>query len=248
MVIIKEPSVIAETDLLDKLGFSDFSFKEETSFEEAMYPMDKSINIGTFNNCLIICDDYQLTDSLDSPKDPQALSEYEKILTEIYPDSEILTVACHSVVNYHMYSLVKNGQKIRYKRAVPGEALKEFGNRLEEEDHVYSFSKIIDGQRMFRSSYEEGENYEYTEDAMMEDFAFGIAKRHLGVMISVMPEEDALLNTRFKKYLSNKKPQRVIAQQHTSEHKTIQPDKNKRWIIYLFILIMLIILRILMRR
>jgi len=249
MIIIKEPSkAIDETGLLNELGLPDFSFHGETSFEEAIYPMDKSINIGTFNNCLIICDDYQLTDYLGTPKDPQALSEYEKILTEIYPDSEILTVACHSGVNYHMYSLVKNGQKIRYKRISHGEPLIEFGNRLEEEDRIYSFSKIIGGQRMFRSTYKEDEIYDNTEDQMMEGFAFGVAKRHLGVMISIMPEEDALLNARLKKYLSNKKPEEKIAQKQISTKKTTRQDLNKRWIVYTCILIILIIWQIIKRR
>lgn len=248
MIIIKKPSsAIAETDLLKKLGLPGFSFRGETSFDESMYPQDKSVNIGSFNNCLLICDDYQLTVSLDNPENTQALSEYEKTLTEIYPDSEILTVACHSAVNYHMYSLVKNGQKIRYKRISAGEPLFEFGSRLEEEDRIYSFSKIIGGQRMFRSTYKDDEVYDNTEDQMMEEFAFGIAKRHLGVMIST-PDDDVLLNATLKKYSANDKSGKKIEQPQIPKEKAAQHGPNKRWIVYLCIIIILIVWQILKRR
>lgn len=215
MISIKEPATkISDTVLLQKLGFPDFSLVADTSFDESMYPRDNSINIGTFNKCLIICDDYQLTDSLETSNNPENLSDYEKMLTQIYPDSEILTVACLSGVNYHMYSLVKNGEKIRFKRISHGTPLIQFGKTIEEEVKVYSYSKIIEGQRRFRSTYKEDEIYDNTEDQMMEDFTFGVAKRHLGVMISTS-EDDILLNTTLKKY-SHKKVDQHKSQKEKS--------------------------------
>lgn len=205
MIIIKEPSTeIKNENLLNKLGFSDFSFSSDTTLEECMYPSDKSINIGHYNNCLIISDDYQLTTSLELSKNPQALSDYEKTLTELYPDSEILTVACHSAINYHLYSLIRLGEKIRFKKVVHGEPLIEYGDKIEEEEKVYAYSKIVDGQRMFRSTYKDDEVYDNTEDQMMEDFAFGVAKRHLGVMISTSEDEELMFETLFKKYIGSK--------------------------------------------
>jgi hypothetical protein len=205
MIIIKEQSKeISDENLLSKLGFPDFSFSGDTTLEECMYPNDKSINTGHFNNCLIISDDYQLTTSLEQSNTPQALSEYEKVLTEVYPTSEILTVACHSAVNYHLYSLVKDGQKIRFKKVVHGEPLIEYGNRISEEEEVYAYSKVIDGQRMFRSTYKDDEVYDNTEDQMMEDFTFGVAKRLLGVMISTEEDEELMFEIPFKKYAGNK--------------------------------------------
>lgn len=205
MIIVKQPSkTMSDEELLKMLGFSKVSYLGDTSFEECMYPSDKSINLGSYNDCLIISDDYQLTTSLELEKNPQSLSDYEKVLTQFYPDTEVLTVACHSAVNYHLYSLVKNGQKLRFKKVVDGKPIIEFGDRIEEEERVYAYSKIIDGQRMFRSKYKNDEVYDYTEDQMMEEFAFGVAKRHLGVMISTDEDEDLMFETPFKKYTVNK--------------------------------------------
>lgn len=205
MIIVRQPSAtIGDEELLKKLGFADVTFSGDTTFEECMYPNDKSINIGHYNDCLIISDDYQLTTSLELSKSPQLLSDYEKVLTNIYPDTEILTVACHSAVNYHLYSLIKNGQKLRFKKVVHGEPLIEFGVRIDEEEKVYAYSKIVDGQRMFRSTYKDDEVYDNTEDQMMEDFTFGVAKRHLNVMISASEDEELMFETTFKKYSVSK--------------------------------------------
>src|SRR5690606_28659931 len=151
-----------------------------------------------------ISDDYQLTTSLELSQTPHILSDYEKVLTDLFPDTEILTVACHSAVNYHLYSLVKNGQKLRFKKVVHGEPVIEYGERVEEEERVYAYSKIVDGQRMFRSTYKDDELYDNTEDQMMEDFAFGVAKRHLGVKISTSEDEELMFEIPFKKYAVSK--------------------------------------------
>lgn len=205
IIIVKQPSAtIGNEELLEKLGFTGVTFSGDTTFEECMYPNDKSINIGHYNDCLILADDYQLTTSLEISQSPQLLSGYEKALTNLYPDTEILTVACHSATNYHLYSLIKNGQKLRFKKAVHGEPLIDFGDRIEEEEKIYAYSKVIDGQRMFRSTYKEDEVYDNTEDQMMEAFAFGIAKRHLGVMIWTSEDEELMFETPFKKYFASK--------------------------------------------
>jgi len=205
MITIKQPTTtISDEELLKALGFTNIIFSGDTTFEECMYPSDKSINLGHYNRCLILTDDYQLTTFLELSKTPHLLSDYEKVLTQLYPDTEILTVACHSAVNYHLYSLVKNGQKLRFKKVVHGEPIIEYGERLEEEEKVYHYSKDIDGQRMFRSTYKDDEVYDSTEDQMMEDFVFGVAKRYLGVMISTSEDEELMFETPFKKYAVSK--------------------------------------------
>src|SRR5690606_16769670 len=177
MIKVQPPiATISDEELMNILGFTNVTFSGDTTFEECMYPSDKSVNIGHYNDCLIISDDYQLTTSLELSQTPHILSDYEKVLTDLFPDTEILTVACHSAVNYHLYSLVKNGQKLRFKKVVHGEPVIEYGERVEEEERVYAYSKIVDGQRMFRSTYKDDELYDNTEDQMMEDFAFGVAK------------------------------------------------------------------------
>ena len=232
MIIIKEPSnAISDQNLLSQLGFPDFSFSGDTTLEECMYPDDKSINTGRFNNCLIISDDYQLTTSLEQSNTPESLSEYEKVLTGLYPNSEILTVACHSAVNYHLYSLVKDGQKIRFKKVAHGEPLIEYGNRIDEEEKVYAYSKVIDGQRMFRSTYNDDEVYDNTEDQMMEDFTFGVAKRLLGVMISTEEDEELMFEIPFKKYVSSK----LAGKKKQVKYKPVEAMQTKgSWLSRLF--------------
>lgn len=205
MITVQRPiATISDEELMNRLGFTNVTFSGDTTFEECMYPSDKSVNIGHYNNCLIISDDYQLTTSLELSQTPHILSDYEKVLTDLFPDTEILTVACHSAVNYHLYSLVKNGQKLRFKKVVHGEPVIEYGERVEEEERVYAYSKIVDGQRMFRSTYKDDELYDNTEDQMMEDFAFGVAKRHLGVKISTSEDEELMFEIPFKKYAVSK--------------------------------------------
>ena len=104
MVTVSNPSVtLTERDLLDKLGFTNFEWVGETTLEECMYPDDKSLNIGYYNNCTIICDDYQLSGNLEAAANTETATGYEQTLSALFPGSEILTTACHSGVNYHTY-------------------------------------------------------------------------------------------------------------------------------------------------
>jgi hypothetical protein len=218
IITIKDPSTeITNEELLNKLGLSNFVYENDTTFDECMYPSDGSVSIGQFNNCLIICDDYQFTTTLEMTKNPEALSNYEKTLSEIFPACEILTTACHSVVNYHMYSLVVDGEKLRYKRVVDGDVV-EYGDRIFEEEEIYASSKMIDGALMFNSRWDKEQLYDNTEDQLMEDFTFGVAKRHLGVMIS-SGEEEELDGVVFKKYVKRKAVQREVRSEQAQEKK-----------------------------
>jgi hypothetical protein len=126
-----------------------------------------TISFGFFNNNIIICDSDQLTEHLDGYHLPyEGLASWEKILTDCFSESEILSVACASSVNWHMYSLVKNGKKLRYKCVYHGQNLKEFGSRFEEEESIYARSAIINGERLFKSDFKPNGEYEYKEDLM----------------------------------------------------------------------------------
>lgn len=89
MIIIKQQAgAINNEELLKELGFGDIKFSGETTFEECMYPNDNSINIGHYNGCIVISDDYQLTTSLELYKTPQLLIDYEHVLTHLYPEQK----------------------------------------------------------------------------------------------------------------------------------------------------------------
>lgn len=225
MIIINKPSVqVSEEELLARVGFKGFEFSNDTTFEEAMYPGDESISVGYYNNNIIINDDYKLTTEQERGDFPESLAAYEQTLTALFPDSEILSVACHSAVNYHLYSLVKNGQKLRFKTLTADTPLMESGERLPEEEAVYALSQEVDGQRLFRSPYSDEPVYDNTEDQMMEDFTFGVAKRHLGVMISSSEDEELMFHTSFRRYV---RKQHTIGQQTPVGTSTPELEKKK---------------------
>ncbi|RAK33269.1 UNVERIFIED_ORG: hypothetical protein DFS12_10619 [Chitinophaga ginsengisegetis] len=229
MITIKNPvAQISEQDLLAHLGFGNFILSENTTLDTCMYPCDKSINIGTYNNCMIICDDYQLTNILETQARPEALSDYENILSTLYPDSEILTVACHSVVNYHMYSLVKAGKKIRFKSLSSGTPVRMYGEEMEEEREVYKQSVIINGERLF-SARPDTEKFECYEDELMEDFTFKVAARHLGVNIYMEDGDELLTETSFRKY---KGP--IVKEQKLAAKETNTKQPRTSWFSRLF--------------
>jgi len=203
MIIIHRPyRVVQEDVLLRHLNFNDLEFRGTTTMENCIYPGDKSISVGYYNNNIIICEDYLLTGHLEVTDDPVSLAGYEEVLSAIFPGSEILTVACHASVNYHLYSLVKNGEKLRFKRVIASSPILEYGDRLAEEEVIYADSRVIEGKRLFDSRWkEDNRNHVLTEDQLMEDFAFGVAERHLGVKISSGEENALMVATPFKKFV-----------------------------------------------
>jgi hypothetical protein len=203
LIIVQRPEpAIPEEELLHKLGFTNVTPSGNTTLEECIHPQDKSLNIGFYNGCLLLADDHQLTEDLDLTNTPDRLAKHEQILTALYPGGEILSVACHSAVNYHLYSLVHNGQKIRYKKVVSGEEVVEYGDRLPEEQEIYATSTLVNGQRMFRDPYRDDNVYDLTEDQLMESFTFGVAKRLLGVEIATGDDEELMDEIIFHKYRS----------------------------------------------
>ena len=209
MILVNEPSTtISDEDILTKSGFTNLRFAGSTTLEQYLQPHEKSISIGHYNNCLVINDDYQLTRSLEILHEPQRLSAYEQTLTSLYPNSEILTVACHGAVNYHLYSLVKNGKKLRFKRVVNGEPIIEYGEKIPEEEKIYQYSKLFAGERMFKRMDEKSDDYNNTEDDMMQEFTFAVAKRELGVSIVAGDNDQLMHKTIFKRYTQSKKEEK----------------------------------------
>jgi hypothetical protein len=198
LITIRSPSVAKVDDgwLLEKLGYSEVQYAGEVGLEEVVNPGDNSVSIGEWNGNLIICDDHVLTGRADITATPGELLEYEAILTAIFRGSEVLSVACHSVVNYHLYALALDGRRLRYKQISGDTPRKEFGARVGEEELIYARSKMM-GRELLFTEIEGEDAYEYTEDQLMEEFAFGVAARHLGFRID---EGDELFDVKLRKY------------------------------------------------
>jgi hypothetical protein len=199
MIIIENQDQIKhDQTILEAIGKGAYVYDKDWSLEECIRPGDKSISIGYYKDNIIICDDYQITSvSLETATNLDLTAAELRICT-LFPDSEIITAACHSVVNYHGYSLIEKGVKKRLK-VISSETPKiEFGPRMPEEEKLYE------------SSYQVGEEYfwkdegdpkdDYTEDQLMEDFTFGIAKRRLGVIID--NDDHLFWEVKFRKYIN----------------------------------------------
>ncbi|MBL7939202.1 MAG: hypothetical protein JNL43_07575 [Flavobacteriales bacterium] len=199
MIIVERPDLaVSDEQLLQELGLAPFATLQSQALELAVGSRDTSIGIGRFNGRLIITEGHQLTEKLERTKHPAALLPYEQTLSRLFPGSEVLSVACHSTSNYAMHSLVKDGVKLRYRRIdCDGKALVH-GTPLAEEEPIYTRSQMIDGVRMFRRD-EPDAAYEFTEDQLMEDFTFEVAKRHLGVRLD-RDEADAVNDVELRMY------------------------------------------------
>jgi hypothetical protein len=226
MIIIEDNGAnITDETLLAALGEPGYRFDKEATFEECIYPSDNSISIGYYNGNIVVCDDYVITSKiLEQSKEPGLTAEEQRVAS-LFPDSEIIAVSCHSVTNFHAYSIMGQGQKIRRKVVADGVVADEYGTPVEEEQKLYDNAYVKDGIRYWKNKYDTGEQ---TEDVFMEDFTFNIAKRRLGVRID-HEEADSLFQATFRKYLPVDQNSRspVPAEKTASRRKS----KWKYWLI-----------------
>lgn len=237
IIIENKENFTDESEILKALGKSEYEFDQELTLDECIYPNDKSINIGYYNGNIIISDDYQITTNSLERADKLNLTEEEKKLVELFPKSEIVTVACHSAVNYHGYSLIENGIKKRLKIISSDEPRIEFGEKIKEEKEIYYKSYSKDNQNFWKDDDDPEEDF--TEDQLMEDFTFGIAKRRLGVLLDHSDGDELMEQIIFKKFKSPNQTSEV--------EESIKADKKAKWIKYGIIILILIIWQILKR-
>ena len=237
IIIENKESFTDESEILKALGKSEYEFDQELTLDECIYPNDKSINIGYYNGNIIISDDYQITTNSLERADKLNLTEEEKNLVGLFPTSEILTVACHSAVNYHGYSLIENGVKKRLKIISSDEARIEFGERIKEENEIYDKSYSRDNQNFWKNDADPEEDF--AEDQLMEDFTFGVAKRRLGVLLDHSDGNELMEKTIFKKFKSPNQTSKV--------EESIETGKKAKWIKYAIVIVILIIWQILKR-
>jgi hypothetical protein len=189
MIIIENPDNFTDDfTLLKALGKDNFQFVENTTFEKAIDTKDKSISIGYCNGNIIVNDNFQITEkSLEKAKNLN-LTKEEQNLYQLFPTSEIITVACHSITNYHAYSIINNGKKIRWKLIASDTSLVEFGQRTVEEEKIYT------------------ENYQkIPEDQLMEEFTFEMINKRLDFFINTLEAKAFMQMKTFKKYKNSKK-------------------------------------------
>ena len=225
-----------ENELLKNLGFDNFELIESTTFDEILNPKDNHIGIGYYNGNLIICDGYLLTTKSLEERENLNLADYEKSLVKIFPKSEIVTVSCISSINFHGYSLIQNGEKKRLKY-VAVEMKQEFGNRFEEENEIYKNSYEENGKLLWKDENDQDDFF--TEEQLMEDFTFKVAKRRLGLQIDMEEGKDLFENNDFTVYQINNTTNRM---------KSVKENSKKvdwKWMIS--IAVMMIVAKIVFR-
>lgn len=184
--------------LLQKAGFRNIELVDVIDFETALDAKD-SICIGEVKDTIVVCDAYKLTEFYLSDTATLELTESEKNISALFPNSEILSVACHSVVDFHGYSLIQNGIKTRSKIVSPEER-KEYGVRFEEEKQIYKEAIPIDNELFWNLDGSDDQEEYYSESQMMEEFTFGVAKRRLGVELNLDESETVLQTKNFRVY------------------------------------------------
>lgn len=168
----------------------------EQTLESCLLPGDRSLSIGFYNDCAIICDDMQIAPAHFS----YYISQSEKNLQAHFPESEILTVACMSTINYHGYALAAQGRRIRYKQVASNMDLEDFGDWMEEERAIYDQATFVEGIKQWRFDW--SPDTIFLEDQLMEEFTFSIAKRLLGVNLTMEEGEELLESIPFSTYQS----------------------------------------------
>lgn len=208
-IIINSKKDIEEKQLLNLIGYK--SLKELTPkvFDEIMMPPENEVYIAKYKENWIICEQDLAIKSFE-----EDISNEEKILTNYFKDTEILSLALHSAVDFWGYSIVENGKKLRVKASASQEGVFiDIGEPLKEE--------------------------QFNEEPLGEDLVLEVSSRYLGEPLNV---DGKLLETKFNGYAFSKslKKDRPI----TSAIDTLEDDSNFntkaiRWV-FLFIIIAII--------
>ena len=236
MILIESnDNKISDTKILRALGIKDVKSTSPSTLDECLNTQDGSIAIGRIDGNIVICDGYYVTEkSLEMPRNLRLCKE-EKALCKLFPSSEIVAVACHSTINYHGYSLIKAGKKLRLKTISDGQPLKQYGEPTPEEAAIYSSSFVKKKANYWHDDHDPDEDI--SEDQMMEDFTFAMAARRLGARLDAADGE-AILAQAVTKYF----PKKAIK---LSEED--QVSKKTSWKTYAIIFALIILWQIFRR-
>jgi hypothetical protein len=218
--------------LIEKAGFRQPKLKETTTFEQALSSKN-TIAIGEINNTLVICDNYKLTEHYISGSNQLNLTETEENLVGLFPNSEILCVACHSVTDTHGYSLIKDAKKQRVK-IVHQEGKIEFGTPFKEEQNLYEQAITIEDNLFWDLDQTQNEENYLTESNLMEEFTFEVLKRSLGVLLNQDEANNLLATKNF----------RIYTVKEQIEDIKIENAKIKTWQKMLFFIVIFLFIQL----
>ena len=221
-IIINKPTQVDSEVLLKTLGFDNLTKIEDEPFEVAINPDDNKVYIGTYKDNLLIC----------APDIPMQFFEdnetqTEKILNQIFPNSEICSIVLHSTVNLWGYSVTQNGRKIRARAGSADDGtFVEIGEPLEEEKELLSKSKLDDnGNRIYL--LDDFPDEPFNEDQVGENLVFSICKRYFDEELD--RADDLLFDTTLMGYKYGKVKHTTSTQQSNKTNSIDKIDKAKPW-------------------
>ena len=176
-------------DVINKLNLTSFQLKGESYFESALNPSSGHLYIGDVKSNLVIFHPEIPMTFLE----PEVL-EHEKLLNNLFPDSEICALILNSTVNLWGFSISKAGQKIRVKGGAASlGTMVDKGDIQEEEKELLERSQINEnGERMYRFPRHPEE--EYSEAQVGEEFVFELSKRFFKVRFSTAEIMETTVN------------------------------------------------------
>ena len=136
VIIVHKPMQMDDEQLLKELKFDHLVKIKDELFEAVINPTNHRVYIGNYKDNLLMCVPDIPMQIIESDE-----TETEKVLTKLFPNSEICSIILHSTVNLWGYAIIKSGERIRVRAgsAEDGPFI-DLGEPLEEEKKILPFT------------------------------------------------------------------------------------------------------------
>ena len=232
LIIENTENIKNDAVILDTLYSFKYEFIKESTLENCKLPGEDQISIGYYKNQIILCDRMELVNViLENSFDLTFEEEEEQRLVDVFPLSEILTVAYIEDYDFYGYSLIKEGIKKRIKLLVDSSNYVDVGAPLEEE--IYN-SQLREEERKVVAN---------NEQQLIKQVIFTLIKNKLGIDLNKAEAFEFMNDVTFKTY------EAIAADgsfsnisKEKSHSELIIPNKSRKWVSYIFVLILILIL------
>ncbi len=174
LIVITNAASINTNDVAKKLGFDTLKPTKEISIHEAQY--ESGISIGKYGDKIfIVSSDLVFKFYNNQP------SEFEKRISEEFPNSEIAAITIYETSNLYGYNIIDNGKRRRVKSGADLETYVDYGDKLPEEDEV-SKGRLFDDDELkeMKEDYSDTELKKVIDQEISVRATFLLTKRYLG--------------------------------------------------------------------
>lgn len=154
----------------------DYTFVGESTFEDGAYPQNGNLYLGAYDGSVVI-GHMDLASSCFHGHVPPVVHALDALL----PNSTILALELHSVVDLYGYALFENQELIRARAGSADYGIfLDVGEPLMEERPLFAKSVVNEqGEQVWLEEYD-GVVEEMDHSCMGEEFVFEISRRFLG--------------------------------------------------------------------